>query len=43
MKIRYPKDIIHLQLLDPDSVNAQILNTLAKGIASDYEDQIVCI
>lgn len=43
MKIRYPKDIIHLQLLDSDSVNAQILNALAKSIASNYEDQIVCI
>ena len=43
MKIRYPKDIIHLHLLDSDSANAQILNALAKSIASKYEDQVVWI
>ena len=43
MKIKYPKDNIHLQLLDSDSANAQVLNALAKSIASNYEDQVVCI
>lgn len=43
MKIKYPKDIIHIQLLYSDSNNAKILNALAKNIASDYEDQVVCM
>ena len=41
MKMKHPKDIIYLKLLDSDSLNAKILNVLAKGVASDYQDEVV--
>ena len=41
MKMKHPKDMIYLRLLDSDSLNAKILNVLAKGVASDYQDEVV--
>lgn len=40
-KIENPKDSITIELIKSDSLNAKIINALAKGVASEWED-IIC-
>ena len=37
-KIENPKDSITIELIKYDSLNAKIINALAKGVASEWED-----
>ena len=40
-KIEKPKEPIYIELIKSDSLNAQIINALAKDVASEWED-IIC-
>ena len=40
-KIENPKDSITIELIKSDSVNAVVINSLAMGVASEWED-IIC-
>lgn len=40
-KIEKPNEKICLELINSDSKNAQILNALAKSVASEWEDIVV--
>ena len=37
-KIENPKDSITIELIKSDSLNAKIINALAKSVASEWED-----
>lgn len=40
-KIEKPKEPIYIELIKSDSLNAKIINALAKSVASEWED-IIC-
>lgn len=37
-KIEHPREPIYIELIKSDSLNAKIINALAKSVASEWED-----